>query len=73
MDGEPLPAGAAGASGRAGDRGTLTYLPGRGTELTLNGRPLALIEGADFARAYFDIWLGPDPIDAGLRDALLGG
>jgi hypothetical protein len=57
---------------RAGDRYALTYLPGRGTELALNGRPLALIEGADFARAYFAIWLGPEPIDVGLRDALLG-
>jgi len=58
---------------RTGDRYALTYLPGRGTELTHNGRPLALIEGADFARAYFAIWLGADPIDAGLRDSLLGG
>ncbi len=55
-----------------GDRYTLTYLPGRGTELRHNGRPLALVEGADFARAYFSIWLGEDPIDEGLRDRLLG-
>ena len=57
---------------QAGDRYALTYVPGRGTELTYNGRPLALIEGADFARAYFAIWLGPEPIDAGLREDLLG-
>lgn len=55
-----------------GDRYALTYLPGRGTELTFNGRRLALVEGADFARAYFSIWLGAQPIDAGLRDQLLG-
>jgi hypothetical protein len=57
---------------RPGDRYALTYLPGRGTELALNGRRLAVVEGADFARAYFAIWLGARPIDRGLRDALLG-
>ena len=56
-----------------GDRYTLTYVPGRGTELALNGRTIATVEGADFARAYFGIWLGEKPLDAGLRDALLGG
>ena len=57
---------------RPGDRYALTYLPGRGTELALNGTPIATIEGADFARAYFAIWLGEKPIDRGLRDALRG-
>jgi len=57
---------------KPGDRYALTYLPGRGTELSHNGRPLAQIEGADFARAYFAIWLGEAPIDADLRDLMLG-
>lgn len=56
---------------KAGDRYALTYVPGRGTELALNGAPIALIPGADFARAYFGIWIGQRPIDGGLRDALL--
>jgi hypothetical protein len=54
-----------------GDRYALTYRPGQGTELALNGEPLVVVEGADFADAYFDIWLGPDPADEGLRDRLL--
>jgi hypothetical protein len=53
-----------------GDRYALTYFPGVGTELSKNGRSLAVIEGSDFAAAYFAMWLGDDPIDAGLRDAL---
>jgi hypothetical protein len=57
---------------RSGDHVTITYVPGRGTELTLNGRSLAVVEGADFARAYFAIFLGERPVDAGLRRALLG-
>jgi hypothetical protein len=55
-----------------GDRYALTYLPGRGTELSLNGEPLGRIAGEDFAAAVFAIWLGPSPIDEGFRDALLG-
>lgn len=55
---------------KPGDRYALTYLPGRGTELTLNGVPLTVIEGADFARAYFGIWLGRMPIDAKLKNNL---
>jgi hypothetical protein len=56
---------------KPGDRYALSYVPGQGTELTHNGRRLALIEGADFARIYYAIWLGQAPIDRGLRDRLL--
>lgn len=58
---------------RPGDRYALTYLPGKGTELSLNGESLGWIGGDDFARAVFSIWLGEFPIDAGFRDRLLGG
>lgn len=54
-----------------GDRYALTYVPGLGTELSLNDRPLATIPGADFARAYFSIWLGNEPLDVSLRDQLV--
>ena len=55
------------------DRYTLTYLPGAGTELRLNDTLLTVIEGADFAAAYFGIWLGKDPIDQAMRRQLLAG
>ncbi|MCX8073389.1 MAG: DUF2878 family protein [Candidatus Binatia bacterium] len=57
---------------RPGDRYALTYIPGIGTELTLNNVLKARIPGADFASAYFTIWLGNDPISLDLRKALLG-
>jgi hypothetical protein len=57
---------------REGDRYTLTYAPGKGTTLRLNGSPLVTIPGHDFAAAYFRIWLGDDPISESMRDALLG-
>jgi hypothetical protein len=55
-----------------GDRYGLTYIPGRGTELDLNGQILGLVEGDDFGRAVFSIWLGRDPIDSDFKSALLG-
>jgi hypothetical protein len=57
---------------RPGDRYALTYIPGRGTELTLNGEPRGIIEGAEFAAALFSIWLGPEPLSRSLKTALLG-
>jgi len=56
---------------KPGDRYSLTYLPGVGTELALNDTRKGVIEGADFAAAYFRIWLGDNPIDASFRDELL--
>lgn len=43
------------------------------TELSKNGRSLTVIPGADFASAYFGLWLGDQPIDIRLRDDLRGG
>ncbi len=56
---------------KPGDRYALTYRPGSGTELSLNGTPLVVVEGDDFAAAYFSIWLGVDPIDSKLKENLL--
>lgn len=56
-----------------GDRYALTYEPGVGTELALNGKRLGLIPGADFAEKYFAIWIGREPISTSFRDDLLAG
>ena len=55
-----------------GDRYTLTYIPGRGTTLALNGRPLGTVAGSEFAAALFGIWLGSNPLDRNLKELLLG-
>lgn len=55
---------------REGDRCAITYRPGRGTELVYNGKSLGVVEGADFARAYFSIWLGEPAASESLRRAL---
>ena len=56
-----------------GDRYAMTYTPGNGTELSLNGRALGSIPGADFAAVIFGLWLGDTPFDKRFKAALLGG
>lgn len=54
-----------------GDRYSINYIPEKGTELRLNEQPLGRVPGADFAAAYFGIWLGDEPISKGFRNRLL--
>lgn len=55
-----------------GDRYSLTYVPGQGTQLALNGEPIATTPGAEFAAAIFSIWLGNDPISLDFKRTILG-
>ena len=57
---------------KPGDRYALTYIPGRGTELALNGEPKGIIEGSEFALALFSIWIGNRPIDESFKRQILG-
>ncbi len=58
---------------RAGDVVLLDYVPGKGTVVTIKGVEKGVIAGEDFNRALMNIWLGEEPADSGLKDALLGG
>jgi hypothetical protein len=57
---------------KRGDTLTFTYLPGTGTVVHVNGQREGVIEGDDFARALFSIWLGEKPPNKGLKKGLLG-
>jgi len=57
---------------KPGDRYSFTYIPGIGSQIALNGKILGTIQGLDFANAMLSIWLGPNPLDPGLKKALLG-
>jgi hypothetical protein len=57
---------------RKGDRYSLTYIPGRGTELKFNGETRGVVPGADFANIYFSIWLGQNHPYQKFRDRLVG-
>lgn len=56
----------------AGDEMVFDYVPGVGTTVTLQGRTLATVPGAEFMRMVFGTWLGPKPPSAALKAGLLG-
>lgn len=59
---------------RSGDTLTGIYRADQAlTRFFVDGRPLGAIAGADFARAFFDIWLSPRSPDPSLRRKLLAG
>ncbi len=56
-----------------GEQMVFTYIPGSGVEVSVKGNVKGVIEGDDFARVFFLIWLGSEPPNEGLRTGLLGG
>lgn len=49
-----------------------TYIPGTGTAVDVAGQRKGIIQGEDFARSLFAIWLGNKPPTGALRKGLLG-
>jgi len=58
---------------KKGDVVLLDYIPATGTHVSFNGETKAVIDGADFYAALLDVWLGEEPADEDLKDAMLGG
>ncbi len=56
-----------------GDVCVLDYVPGQGTTISFNGTTKGTIEGADFMRAIWTIYLGPNPPTKNLKKGLMGG
>ncbi|MCA9398424.1 MAG: chalcone isomerase family protein [Candidatus Omnitrophica bacterium] len=57
---------------KSGDRFSLTYIPGLGTKFAHNGQLVGIIEGEDFAKALFAVWIGQEPFDEKLKEQILG-
>lgn len=55
-----------------GDEIFLTYLPGTGTTVAINGKEKVTIASAAFAPVLFSVWLGPKPPSPDLKAGLLG-
>jgi hypothetical protein len=51
---------------------SFSYLPGKGTTVSLGESTLGLIEGKEFAEALFALWLGPKPPSEDLKKGMLG-
>lgn len=50
----------------------IIWLPGKGVEVRFNDKVLGMISGLDFKQALFGIWLGKQPVDAKLKEGMLG-
>ena len=57
---------------KKGDVIILDYVPTSGTRITINDKVKGVIEGADFYAVLLDVWLGEEPADDDLKDAMLG-
>lgn len=58
---------------KSGDEVVLDYVPGTGVTISFNGTKKGTIAGADFMRAVWSIYLGPDPASDKLKKGMLGG
>ncbi|MDR3568476.1 MAG: chalcone isomerase family protein [Syntrophobacteraceae bacterium] len=48
------------------------YIPGKGVQVSRNEKALSLIQGVDFKKALYGIWLGSKPAQSDLKDRMLG-
>ncbi len=57
---------------KKGDKINFEYTPKKGVVVEKNGTQLCIIEGLDFKKALFSIWLGSVPADESLKEGMLG-
>jgi len=50
----------------------ITYIPGSGVKLYKNGKLKTQVEGLEFKKLLFTIWLGDEPADGDLKASMLG-
>jgi hypothetical protein len=58
---------------KRGDTLTFTQVPGKGIGVEIKGQAKGTLDGADFSRALWGIWLGDQPPNQKLKLGLLGG
>lgn len=56
-----------------GDVVDITYVPGTGTTVAVNGAEEGTIPGEAFADALFMVWVGPEPPSGDFKEGILGG
>ncbi len=57
---------------KSGDEMVVTYVPGTGSSLAINGQNKVTVAGPGFATVLFSVWLGPKPPNADLKKGMLG-
>lgn len=58
---------------KKGDVININFIPTTGTSVIINDKTMGLVEGDNFFTALLKIWLGDDPADSDLKEAMLGG
>ena len=58
---------------KVGDMYEIFYVPGKGCTAFKNGKTIenSIMEGYEFKKAMFGIWLSEDPVDYDLKDGML--
>ncbi len=59
------------ADAEEGDQLIFSYFPGEGLTTSLNGTEMGTIANVEFMKALWTVWLGEDPADDDLREALV--
>ncbi len=57
---------------KSGEQMSYSYVPGKGTTVSVKGQTKGTIEGEDLQYALFRVYLGPKPPNSGLKKGLLG-
>ena len=57
---------------KKGDVINLNFIPDKGTTVEINSKKMDIIKGDDFFTAVLKIWLGEEPADSNLKNAMLG-
>ena len=57
---------------KPGDSMAVEYVPGKGTTFVVKGKAKGTVEGAEFMKAIFGVYLGPKPPTADLKKGLMG-
>lgn len=57
---------------KKGDVINLNFIPGKGTTVVVNNKKMGTVKGDDFFTAVLKIWLGDQPADSDLKNAMLG-
>lgn len=57
---------------KKGDVYDLMYIPGQGVSVSMNTKTVGTVEGLEFKKALFGIWLSESPADKDLKNGMLG-
>ena len=60
------------AAFKVNDEILMIYVPGKGVAVTINGKFKGLVEGLEFKKRLYAIWLGDKPASAKLKKGMLG-